>query len=89
MSEPVEEVEGDGEREEELEGEDGGPSKVHRLELSQDRGEVAGHDENPQGGEGEDPGLDTAGPSVGDRHHAGQLGLVDGQVGGQGPIQLL
>ena len=36
MSEPVEEVEGDGEGEEELEGEDGGPAQVHRLELSQD-----------------------------------------------------
>merc|ERR1719189_1773637 len=36
VSEPVEEVEGDGEGEEELESEDGGPAQVHGLELRQD-----------------------------------------------------
>ena len=89
MSEAVKEVEGDGEREEELECEDGHTAQMHRLQLGEDRGEVAGHDENPQGGEGEDAGLDTARTAVGDRHHAGQLGLVDGQVGGQRSAQFL
>ena len=89
MSEPVEEVEGDGEGEEELEGEDDGAPQLEGLELRQGGGEVARHDENSEGGQGEVAGLHDARDPVADGQHAGQLGLVDGQVGRHGPVELL
>jgi len=80
-------VEHDWPCQDELGAEDEGRAKLQGSHIIQEHGEVAWQQESSQPHPSEHARLSQACAPVGDGEHAGQLELVDGQVGGDRSVQ--